>query len=815
MTIPPNPASEITVTKDMLSNYIAVHTSTNSDDVYYYTSVNQVDTYYAYIDEHFAYPVNSKPISITSEKLNTDYHTDVTLGGDPCIKRNKVDWFVSTSDTTLLQFSNIPGNTQATNPLQLSYSCKNKSKNVTGTLTLPMSSYDSSGLSVMLSSVLSKELVSQGFPNVTPDSISFQYNAGVTDPAANVKPISNISKYTCYLSCPSGNDFQLQLQLDSTHNSVLGSSLGFSNNITMDVLYPPSVSSQYDLLVDPYQLVYSYVDYTYNFTRSVSLSYPGIKVTTNKDLCKLASQIMINDIISYCGYVNSIKVPNVISLDASTNAIYNNYLSIDVDLSGTYTFAIGPLMKKCTITLEVKKTQSISKTNLSFIDIPITSLGLTFGLDKNISISGDYLPASFTNSKKLISKGLSSGFLPTSLTYTWKDNLSYVSGTGTIDFPNFNTMTQSQLITKLQNGLLLTNYPYPYTPSSFIISYDPASKKYSFGTKSLPITITLQFSKNSLLGLAFGCMSDVTFSNITSPVSNTNVVTSYRLYNNLPLFFDKGVWNVLYTDTTTSTPALYPIINGASTCGTISCNEWSQTDPSISLFNYGYTPTSTSSYKDSNNIQQTLTYYSHQDAYLYDQQTNLMFLMNALIPAIFYGSPSSNEFVPLSTCALDSQGNCVAPTFDFGLFGSQPYIIIKRDIVTLLPFSRDTISEPICPCVIKKSIVPTCQEICSTGKDPDGHSLLCNNPNDDPLVTPCQCYYEGPVNVIIKPMREYNPFKIVQKYVGEGMSYLGKKIAEGIKSFMLPLWNAVKIVVSYLSSIMAMVIETLDRKSVV
>jgi len=58
-------------------------------------------------------------------------------------------------------------------------------------------------------------------------------------------------------------------------------------------------------------------------------------------------------------------------------------------------------------------------------------------------------------------------------------------------------------------------------------------------------------------------------------------------------------------------------------------------------------------------------------------------------------------------------------------------------------------------------------------------------------------------------MQEYNPFRLVQNLVGEGVSLLGNKIANGIKSFMLPLWHTVKIVTAYLSSIMTMIIETI------
>jgi hypothetical protein len=437
---------------------------------------------------------------------------------------------------------------------------------------------------------------------------------------------------------------------------------------------------------------------------------------------------------------------------------------------------------------------------------------MTFGMDMDGSGTN-----TFSKNKPLRTRGKSQLVSPTQVPYTWSDNLSSSNGSGTLELTDrFSSMTQEEKLSILQTTLLtalqssLPSTYHPISASDLLLTYDPARGIYSFGLARIPITITLQFSKNSLVGINYGFgTSDVTFSIIVPTTSTTPAIIPYRIYNNVPLFLSQGVWNVWYKSNNTNGGALHPLTSGPNKCDTLSCNEWVQPDPTLPAKDYGYYETNTMTYINSSYQNVTLTYYTHAPAYLLDHQTNLLFELEEMIPTVFYGTPASNDFIPLTTCAVTSQGNCTQTKLQFGLFGTQTYIIIQREIKSLLPFSRDTISEPNCPCVVTGSVIPTCQEICATGNDPDGNPLLCNNPNDDPLTTPCQCYYQGPVNVIVKPMQEYNPFRLVQNLVGEGLSMLGSKIANGIKSFMLPLWHTVKIVTSYLASIMTMIVETL------
>jgi phage-related protein len=87
--------------------------------------------------------------------------------------------------------------------------------------------------------------------------------------------------------------------------------------------------------------------------------------------------------------------------------------------------------------------------------------------------------------------------------------------------------------------------------------------------------------------------------------------------------------------------------------------------------------------------------------------------------------------------------------------------------------------------------------------------LLCANPFDDPLQTPCKCFYNGPVNVIIKPMQQYNPFRLLQSAFSSGGDSFFSGVTNAIKGFMLPLWNTVKQVTAFLSSITAMIVEAI------
>lgn len=819
----PTPAAEIKITQDTLNSYIAVYTSTNSsDDVYYYTTQNQIDTYYALIDERFAYPVKPKPIVVTSTDLQDNYIPATTLNGDDCIQNKIPYYYVGTSPTTFLEFQNTTTNT-ASNPLQLSYSYKSRTTGKQNrTITLPMSSYTPEQIGKMIQTVVTNDLMTTDLSrNLSPNSIYILYEADLSGlPSSIVQPIQKQSIFTFFLHTV-GEPFQLTLE--TSKNTVLGSALGCTDDVVMNILYQP-ILSKLAIPNDPYQILYSYTDNTYSYTRPISMNVPSNG--SMSDYCKILKQSIVNDIQLYCGYNFSLPRSNsgpINLTDISYDTSYNSFLSITNDICGNYTnytFSMGPnMIPNSSITLQTSKAFNITGVSFRLTDFETiypSTWAITFGMDGSGTNT-------FSKNKPLRTRGKSQLVSPTQVPYTWYDNLSDLSGSGILELTSsFSSMTQEEKLNILQTTLLTAlqiSLPSAYQPisaSELVITYEQARGIYSFGLKTLPVTITLQFSKNSIVGINYGIYNtdtpDVTFSTIVPTTSNTPAIIPYRTYKKniqgsitIPLFLSQGVWNIWYNN------FLHPLSSGPNSCSTISCNEWVQPDPTLPAKDYGYYDTgSTMDYIDySTNTTITLTYYTHAPAYLLDHQTNLLFELEEMIPTIFYGTPASNDFVPLTTCAVTSQGNCTQTKLQFGLFGTQTYIIIQREIKSLLPFSRDSISEPNCPCVVTGSVIPTCQEICATGNDPDGNPLLCNNPNDDPLLTPCQCYYQGPVNVIVKPMQEYNPFRLVQNLVGEGLSMLGSKIANGIKSFMLPLWHTVKIVTSYLASIMTMIVETL------
>jgi hypothetical protein len=116
--------------------------------------------------------------------------------------------------------------------------------------------------------------------------------------------------------------------------------------------------------------------------------------------------------------------------------------------------------------------------------------------------------------------------------------------------------------------------------------------------------------------------------------------------------------------------------------------------------------------------------------------------------------------------------------------------------------------------LITENIIPTCSEVCASTNSEGlagGNSdpLYCINQNDDPLNTPCKCYYNGPVNTIIKPMQQFNPFRQIKSLVGTATDFLSTQIGNAVKKFMLPLWNSVKTLSGFLSSIISMIVETI------
>jgi hypothetical protein len=261
--------------------------------------------------------------------------------------------------------------------------------------------------------------------------------------------------------------------------------------------------------------------------------------------------------------------------------------------------------------------------------------------------------------------------------------------------------------------------------------------------------------------------------------------------------------NALTTNPTIQTSGMYALVTGPNFCfNNLPCNEITLIDNSLPVTTYGY-------HLLSNGIYEKFNWY------VYDDGTQSLYFLIDQIAVEFYGPIDKEGFSPISECKLDSNGNCIPAKLGLYRLYGQDFIIIPLKSLSLLPFARDTLTNPECPCSISEIVIPTCNEICSSANDPDGNPLKCDNGNDDPLQMPCKCYYEGPVNIIIKPMQKYNPFRMMGNLVsslftsGNGDSTFLSSITDAIKTFLTPVWNTIKLIASTLSSILGMVVEAI------
>lgn len=768
----PSPSSEILITADELKTYYSFNTSTNKEDVYYYNGNND---YYVLVDENFVYLIdfqtainigNGTPYSEGYiEKVSPDGFTYYNSPSeDWYVKGQMIDRFEILVDT-MVQVNRTSLLLVTGNPNSVNYTYNSSTRSFNGTVTLPTGPFTPEIFATTLSGLLTKDI--QTREPILDTAIQIKYEALTIDQ----QPTSQLYTFTIQNNTP----FQLVLKCGT--NSILASNLGVTSDIKINPIYPLVSTNLTAVITDPHSIAYQFIDSNYNFTRYITL--PS-STPTPDELCTQLPLALITDINTYTGY------------PYTTDMMIMTY---DTDTS-KYTFTLYT-QRPTTITL--KFNESIGR--LYQRTIPPSTWAKTLGCNATFTFSKT--PTISPNAAVLVN--------PMILPYTFTDTASSTTYSSSITFKEtaFNDSATGDSILNEFSTLLFTDINskqqrYALLPTDLVINYDPSGKSYSFAVKSYAFSINLKFGASSLLGLNFGALSDITFSTLNPVLSSVPVNMTYDTYHTINMFMYQGQPSVFINTGTTSTSGLYALATGSDLClNNMKCVERVLIDPNVSLAGYGY-------------IVQPTGYYTKINAYVYDAKVQRLYLMLSTEVQKFYGSAEKNGFTVLTTCTLDSTGNCIPSSLNIIKLGNYTYVLLDKDVKTLLPFARDSVSEPSCPCHITANIIPTCNEVCSTKTSknlnlPGGSNdpLLCANPNDDPLQTPCKCYYNGPVNVIVKPMQQYNPFRLLQSAFSSGGDSFLSGVANAVKGFMLPLWNTVKQVTAFLSSITAMIVEAI------
>jgi len=787
----PTPATEIPINRNDLANYYSVNTSDNIDDAYYYTNVNGIDNFYVLIDQHSAFPIDfSVQVNVPSgDPVSSGYVMNQTEDKSLNYYTNPTpDWYVPTNDGNLLQVAVTPV-VSIDNPNKLSYTFKQGGTKFTSSVLLPIETYDDlSVLATTLTNLLTTDISAKTPISATSIQIVFQpvdenqstllkqFSFSTNNTGLNTVPYVTPPEGTSVpvvTPTPTGlPDFQLTLL--TSQNSVMQTALGVTGDIVMNPYLDP-ITTGSATLVSVYSLAYVFTDSNFTINKFVTL--------TKGDLASYAGQLpglLVNSIIAQTGY--TLKPTD---------------MKVVYDTSGFH-FTFAP-----SVNLNAKLTLSMTKTAgtslYPSVTVPLTQWAPTFGFTADIVLS----PGTTVSSTK------TPVLVPMSnVKYSLKDVSSTLSIEGTLEFSdtlftNNTTGEQVDLVTPLTNLLIddinSKQSMYVLRQDAINIEYDPGNQTYTMSFIGVPLLCTLYFSKNSLLGINYGCNTDVTFKNSAWTASSVTAINPFLTYKGLAMYFYKAQ---LCTFVAASPSGLYPLVTGKTFCLGKPSNEVTPQDPTLPLSYYGY--------------QNKGSYYLKYNSYVYDVNGQTLFLLMSLVEDYFYGSVANNGFTPLTSCAVDSNGKCIAPAIPIYKLVNSVFLIVQKETLSLLPFARDELTDPNCPCRIEATIIPTCNEICrsKTSKqlNLEGGSndpLLCSNPNDDPLTTPCQCYYNGPVNVIVKPMQEFNPFRLIQGYASSGGSSFTAGIANGIKGFMLPLWNTIKLVAGLLSSIIYMIVETI------
>jgi hypothetical protein len=753
------PCSETIVTS--LAPYTQITTGTTP--YYILPDVkNNSSTPYFLTKQLSGYALNSDtPISLNDTPLNLGYQLITSPAGLNYYKDNSISYFVLTNQTTLVQVSTTPvsGVTlHHTRPDILSYQFKQGTRTITGMLDFPGKNYDSVTFAQELVYLLTQNINSQGI-NVNASNFNITFDK--TSTLMNFSAVSNIP---------------FQLLLEFGKNSIMASNFGVTGDVVVVTTYPPQIGPRSAISMNPYSLSYSFKDANFDFISKVVFPMPFTYTTPTAIASTLATLLAsdINENTTY-QYTASSFIFQYIQ--------QSNTFLLSVDPSRSFT-PFNP----CTVVLRFTKDVAYPSPNT----ILPSTWAQVFGFISDTTLTK-------TPTASILASVIQS---PMSLSYLCTDSANVVNISSSIVFDDSLVTNKATLDTYITNlttllseDIMRKQSTYTITPSSFLITYSGSDRVVTFGFgPSIPLTLTLQFSLSPLLASNFGCSEDITFASIVPFVAPTIAVQSFAAHsgievytiNNKPCAFISGLHN------------FYPFIAGKQTCSFGQCKE--STPVSLDDLRNNYTNLGGAFQKTGN-------------TFIYDASYQVLYpISNVSQPSLtIYGSYSDNGYTQLSTCTLDDKGNCTGadatavPIAYLTSNKSNIYAFVTTQ-QSLIQFATNSTQVTQCPCQTTKTISPTCNQICSLQKDESGKPLKCQNPGSTGVGN-CQCYETGPVNVIIEPMQTYNPFRLIQSGVSAGFNELSKGISYVVKNFLVPIWNTIRLVVSFAASIITMVLQ--------
>ena len=157
--------------------------------------------------------------------------------------------------------------------------------------------------------------------------------------------------------------------------------------------------------------------------------------------------------------------------------------------------------------------------------------------------------------------------------------------------------------------------------------------------------------------------------------------------------------------------------------------------------------------------------------------------------------------------------------------GGGHYFFVVKSRKLIQYYSKD-LYQPTCLCSNNQIATKTCSTYCSSTMDSSNANLGCDdneniqktgyacadkrsllNPINATAGVQCACTKQGPVNIIVKPMQEYNPFRLLQKGVKSAYNEMTNVLKSTIQSFLTPVWNTIRGIFQYIISLFVMIFQ--------
>lgn len=749
---------------------LAPYTQVNEGSTQYYilpNYSNNTSTPYFLTSQLSGYEVNTKDvISLDDTPLNLGYQSLTTNNGLNFYKNNVIRYYMVSSASTVIEVRTTPVsgvNLTHNSPDKLEYVFKQGTRTLTGLLDFPGRNYTSITFAEELSYMLSQDVSSQGVSlSVSDLNITFDQTATLMN-----------------FSATSTIPFQILLKFGG--NTILSSNFGVTGDVLVVTTYPAQIGPQSAVSVNPYTLAYTFEDK--NFKHKSFVTFPSpFTYNTPTDIASKLATLLAADINSRTSY-NYVAASFIFSYNATTRKF-----TMSVDPSPS--FPSGKFYQP-KIVLQFTKDNKIPINNT----ILPSTWGQAFGFISDTTITNTPIISTLTSTINS----------PMKLSYLCTDSANIVNITSHITFNDTfasdGTLDAyiTELTTLLSADIMSKQSAYQITPSSFAISYSGPDRVLSFGFgPSIPLTLTLQFSLSSLIASNFGCSADITFASSLPFIAPNAAIQTFAAHQGIEVYTINGKQCAYISGLRN----FYEFVPGDSNCSFGQCKE--------SL------PLSASEFDAYIDIGGALK--KTGDTFIYNASYSTLYPITRLTtPSVtLYGPYSDNGYTQMSICNLDENGNCVSvdPTavpmaYEDGNKDKLYAFVTTQK--TLIQFATNSVNVTQCPCEVKSKIAPTCDQVCSLENSSvaNGGPLKCQNPKvnggSNPAV--CQCYETGPVNVIIEPMQKYNPFRLIKSGVSAGFNELSKGISYAVKNFLVPIWNTIRLVISFASSIIVMVLQ--------